>query len=232
LLDQLNGAFARAVEAILADWPNTRPQLERLAALAPLGRRLNDPPRVVIAGPPNVGKSALLNALAGYQRSIVSPTAGTTRDVVGVELAFDGWPVRVSDTAGLREAGEQIEAAGIELAERELAGADLVVWVLDRSDPDPVFPPHDFRGRLLSVVNKTDLGCAWAEPATADGLLRVSAETGSGIPSLVGQIVHRLFPIVPPPGEAVPFTPELCDTVERAAAGDIESLLRDQREVG
>jgi tRNA modification GTPase len=225
LLDQLNGAFTRAVEAILADFPNTLPQLHRLAELAPLGRRLTNPPRVVIAGPPNVGKSSLLNALAGYQRSIVSPTAGTTRDVVGVELAFDGWPVRVSDTAGLRAAGEQLEAAGIELAERELAAADLVVWVVDNTDPQPTLPPHDFNGRLLAVVNKSDQSAAWADQR-ANGLLRVSAETGAAVPQLVGEIVRRLFPVVPQPGEAVPFTPELCDVVERAAAGDIESLRR------
>jgi tRNA modification GTPase len=227
LLDQLNGAFDRAVEAVLADFPNSLPQLQRLASLAPLGRRLIDPPRVVIAGPPNVGKSSLLNVLAGYQRSIVSPTAGTTRDVVGVELAFDGWPVRVSDTAGLRTAGEQLEAAGIELAERELASADLVVWVIDATDPQPTFPPHDFYCRLLAVVNKCDQPGAWADER-ANGLLRVSAETSEAVPQLVGEIVHRLFPVVPHPGEAVPFTPELCDAVERAAALGSPLSLRER----
>jgi tRNA modification GTPase len=216
LLDQLNGAFAEAVSAILADWPNTLTQLKRLAALAPLGRRLVDPPRVVIAGPPNVGKSSLLNALAGYQRSIVSPTAGTTRDVVGVELAFDGWPVRLSDTAGLRDAGEQLEAAGIQLAERELTTADVVVWVTDATDPTPVWAPHDFAGRLIAVVNKCDQPCVWGEPPA--GGLKVSATTGDGVPVLIAEVVRKLYPVVPLPGEAVPFTPELCDAVERAAA--------------
>ncbi len=228
MLDQLNGAFDRAVDAILAGWPNTRPQLERLAALAPIGRRLNNPPRVVIAGPPNVGKSSLLNALAGYQRSIVSPTAGTTRDVVGVELAFDGWPVRVSDTAGLREAGEQLEAAGIQLAERELAAADLVLWLMDYTDPNPTWPPHDFGGRLLTVINKIDQPRVWDDAVWAShhGTLAVSAASGTGVTGLVFDIVHRLFPVVPQPGEAVPFTPELCDAVERAVEGDIEVLRR------
>jgi tRNA modification GTPase len=226
LLDQLNGAFLRAVETILGDWPNSEPHLLRLAELSPLGRRLSNPPRVVIAGPPNVGKSSLLNALAGYQRSIVSPTAGTTRDVVGVELAFEGWPVRVSDTAGLRDAGEQLEAAGIELAERELAAADLVVWVMDATDPNPVRPPQDFAALLL-VVNKCDQPRARSYADEA-GILAVSSVTGIGVPQLVGEIVHRLFPIVPQPGEAVPFTPELCEMVERAVAGDIESLRRER----
>ncbi|MCU0705669.1 MAG: 50S ribosome-binding GTPase [Fimbriiglobus sp.] len=212
-LDQLHGAFARAVEAVLADLPKSLSQLHRLALLAPFGRRLSTPPRVVIAGPPNVGKSSLLNALAGFQRSIVSPTAGTTRDVVGVELAFDGWPVRVSDTAGLRDAGEHLEAAGIELAERELATADLVLWVMDQTDANPVPPPHDFGGRLVVVANKCD------QPGeVAAGGMRVSAKTGEGLPVLIAEVVRRLFPVVPQPGEGVPFLPELCDAVERAAA--------------
>lgn len=214
----------RAVGAILADFPNTLPQLERLASLAPLGRRLTSPPRVVIAGPPNVGKSSLLNALAGYQRSIVSPTAGTTRDVVGVELAFDGWPVRVSDTAGLRTAGEQLEAAGVELTERELKSADLIVWVLDNTSREPEYPPGHIRRRLLVVVNKCDEPCAWANPRDASRRLNVSATTGAGVPQLVGEIVRRLFPVVPQPGEAVPFTPELCAAVKRAATGDVTAL--------
>jgi tRNA modification GTPase len=221
LLDQLNGAFAEAVSAILADLPNTLPPLQRLAALATLGRRLVDPPRVVIAGPPNVGKSSLLNALAGYQRSIVSPTAGTTRDVVGVELAFDGWPVRVSDTAGLRDAGEHLEAAGIQLAERELTTADVVVWVTDATDPTPVWAPHDFAGRLISVMNKCDQPCAWGEPPAA--VLKVSAATGEGVPVLIAGVVRKLYPVVPRPGEAVPFTPALCDLIERAAASPADA---------
>lgn len=228
LLDQLNGAFLRAVETLLADLPNSLPQLHRLAAVAPLGRKLIDPARIVIAGPPNVGKSSLLNALAGYQRSIVSPTAGTTRDVVGVDLAFDGWPVRVSDTAGLRTAGEQLEAAGIELAERELSAADLVVWVMDNTDAHPTPPPDP---RFIVVVNKSDQVCAWAELEQAREWLRVSAITGEGIPLLIGEVVRRLFPAVPQPGEAVPFTPELCDAVERAAEAATAGRWDEAREV-
>ncbi len=230
LLDQLHGAFAGAIVAILADLPNSLPQLQRLAALTPVGRRLIDPPRVVIAGPPNVGKSSLLNALAGYQRSIVSPTAGTTRDVVGVELAFDGWPVRVSDTAGLREAGEQLEAAGIELAERELAAADVVVWVMDNTDPRPTPPLHEFAGRLIVVANKCDQPSAWTDPPSREWL-RVSATSGEGVPTLIGEVVRKLYPTVPQLGEAVPFTPELCDAVEQAAAELVAGRIEDARTV-
>src|SRR5262249_7726954 len=106
LLDQLNGAFATEVRRILAlfetDPRNAAFSLHRLAELGnTVGRHLVEPWKVVVAGPPNVGKSSLVNALAGYQRSVVSEVAGTTRDAVSVRTAFDGWPVELIDTAGL-----------------------------------------------------------------------------------------------------------------------------------
>ena len=104
-----------------------------LARYAPLGRRLTAPWRVVVAGPPNVGKSSLVNALAGYQRSIVAPTPGTTRDVVTTRLAIDGWPVELADTAGVREATDALETQGVRLAREATAAADLCLWVLDAS---------------------------------------------------------------------------------------------------
>ena len=126
LLDQFHGAFDRAIATILAS-PDLA-GLRELAAFAPVGRHLVEPWKVVIAGAPNVGKSSLVNALAGYQRAVVSEVAGTTRDAVSVQLAFDGWPVELTDTAGLREA-EGLEAEGIERARRVLAEADLVLWL-------------------------------------------------------------------------------------------------------
>lgn len=209
LLDQYHGAYTRAIESIRANWPNSREQLQRLVALAPLGRHLVEPWKVVIAGPPNVGKSSLINALAGYQRSVVAPIAGTTRDVVTAQVAFDGWPVELSDTAGLRDATESLEAAGIKLAKARLESADLIVWVIDLSEPTPALP--DFTPHLI-VGNKCDVA------STRAGLLPVSATTGAGIAELITAIVTRLVPVSPEPGEAVPFTPELADQVERALA--------------
>jgi tRNA modification GTPase len=226
LLDQYHGAFTRAIESVLADLPNTYDRLRRLAQLAPVGRHLVEPWRVVIAGPPNVGKSSLVNALAGYQRSIVSPTAGTTRDVVGVNLALDGWPVELSDTAGLRDTAESLEAAGIDRAKRQLAAADAVVWVIDLSEPNPVLP--DFTPDLL-VGNKSDLAAPTETVSHA-----ISATTGAGVPELGSAIVTRLVPLAPEPGEAIPFTRALADLVERAdtavTAGTIDTardLLRE-----
>ena len=99
----------------------------------PLGRHLVEPWQVVVAGRPNVGKSSLINALVGYGRSIVHPTAGTTRDVVTARTAIDGWPVLLADTAGLGVGGDAVERAGIALARRQMAQADLVLLLFDLS---------------------------------------------------------------------------------------------------
>ena len=88
-------------------------RVERLRELVPVAEHLDRPWRVVIAGAPNVGKSSLVNALAGFARSLVSPTAGTTRDVVTTRIALDGWPIELCDTAGQRESADAVESAGI-----------------------------------------------------------------------------------------------------------------------
>ena len=217
LLDQYHGAFDHAVSGILAhldagQLEDARRELEQLAAFAPVGRHLVEPWKVVVAGPPNVGKSSLVNALAGYQRAVVSDVAGTTRDVVTTAVAFDGWPVELADTAGLRDAAG-LEAAGVERAQQSAAVADLVVWVMDAAEPNPVLPPEDIAAaKLLTVWNKSDLRNA---PAAER---RVSAHTGDGIPGLAAEIARRLVPHPPPAGAAVPFTPQLADAVEAAHA--------------
>ena len=219
LLDQYHGDFTRTVHSILMNLPHSRDDLARLAALAPVGRHLVEPWRVVVAGPPNVGKSSLINALAGYQRSVVAPVAGTTRDVVTVRIAADGWPIELSDTAGLRDSSESLEAAGVELAKRELAAADVVVWVMDTTDAQPAWPPDHLRGpNLVVVLNKCDRPTAWTSTDLGEawGMLRVSATSCEGVPSLLGEIVRRCVPFAPLADEAVPFTPALADRIEQA----------------
>ena len=108
---------------------------------------------------PNVGKSSLINAIAGYQRAIVHDSPGTTRDIVGVQTAMGGWPVEISDTAGLREAGETIERVGIDLARQKILAADLIVLVFDRSLPwsDQDQALVDCYPVALLIHNKSDL---------------------------------------------------------------------------
>jgi tRNA modification GTPase len=131
LLDQYHGALRRACAQIaeLVDRGEQAPalaQLDGLLSRAEVGRRLANAFRVVLAGPPNVGKSSLLNALLGYQRAIVFDEPGTTRDVVSAPSAVAGWPVEFADTAGFRQAADALEQAGIERAQAAAADADLV----------------------------------------------------------------------------------------------------------
>ncbi|MFM7150556.1 MAG: GTPase, partial [Gemmataceae bacterium] len=155
ILDQMNGAFEREIQAILEelDSGDIGQSSERMANLIrwiPLCRHLVHPYRIVVAGATNVGKSSLVNCMAGYQRAIVSAEAGTTRDAVATLMNIDGWPVEVIDTAGLRETGELLEAAGIDVTWEELEQADLILWVLDASRP-PLHPPRS-RENLHLVI--------------------------------------------------------------------------------
>ncbi len=210
LLDQYHGALAAALDAVAAaldrgDIGEASAGLDALVRYAPLGRRLTAPWRVAVAGPPNVGKSSLVNALAGYQRCIVTPTPGTTRDVVTTRLAIDGWPVELADTAGVRDATDVLETQGVRMARETTAAADLCLWVLDASAA-PVWP--EFQGTVQLVVNKIDRPAAW-DPNEAAGAVRVSALTGAGLAELCAALSRRLVPDPPPTGAAVPFTPAL-----------------------
>lgn len=227
LLDQFHGAFSREIHAILdspvAEWVDRIP---RLAAFSPVGRHLVSPWKVVIAGPPNVGKSSIINALAGFQRSVVAPVAGTTRDAVTVAVALDGWPVELTDTAGIRHAEDSLEAEGIARARRVLAEADLVVWVLDGTSPEPEWPGPEVGETPVVVVNKADRPLAF-ELGEDPMEICVSATTGAGIPELGRRIAGILVPHPPGPGVAVPFSPPLADAVDGAAAavavGDVDA---------
>ncbi len=209
LLDQFHGALSRELAAIadLAEAgaiDDSARRLDELLALAPLGLHLVEPWRVVLAGRPNAGKSSLVNAILGYGRSIVHHEPGTTRDAVAAETALDGWPVELSDTAGLRTGGGAVETLGVEKTRRCLDAADLVVLVFDRSRP---FSRDDAElaaemPEALRVHNKADLPSAERERPTG---LATSAVTGVGVQELIQEIADRLVPRVPPPGAGVPF---------------------------
>jgi tRNA modification GTPase len=219
LLDQQQGAFARACRQILQCLEDKNPTkagalLGELLRWAPLGRHLTSPWKVAVLGAPNVGKSSLVNALAGFPRCIVAPTPGTTRDVVTTLIAVDGWPVELSDTAGLREATESLEAEGMQRARAAAAEADLCLWVLDASSP-PTWPEPPSSPVLL-VINKIDLPAAWDSSKEASDAVRVSALTGEGLAELCEAIARRLVPEAPPAGAAVPFTEPQCQALEAA----------------
>jgi tRNA modification GTPase len=177
--------------------------IESLLKLAPLGLHLTAPWRVVLAGEPNVGKSSLLNALLGYSRAIVHHSPGTTRDAVTGQTAFDGWPVELCDTAGLRDTDSEIEQAGVELARRQIDEADLTLLIFDAGKPWSA-DDRDLTERYpraIVVHNKSDLP---GEENRPWGIF-VSAKSGDGIDVLIRMIVRRLVPEVPAPGAAVPF---------------------------
>jgi tRNA modification GTPase len=218
LLDQHAGAFAAAVgDAVAAlgrgDTAAACELLGRLDARAAVGKHLTEPWRVAVAGAPNVGKSSLVNALAGFQRSVVSPAPGTTRDVVTTVISVDGWPVELADTAGLRAAPGELERQGVERAQAAAAGADLCLWVVDASAA-PAWPDANLPG-VRTVINKVDLPAAWDLAAAGDAA-RVSAATGAGLPELCEALSRWLVPDPPPPGAAVPFTGPLCDSIRAA----------------
>jgi tRNA modification GTPase len=148
------------------------------------GEILRDGFRVVLAGPPNAGKSSLLNALARREAAIVSEEAGTTRDVIEVRLDLGGLPVIVSDTAGIREPQGAIEREGIRRTLEHARDADLVLWLSDAS-VTAVAPPLEVSARgdsfFLALATKIDL----PDAATSRETLRVSANTGAGLPELI-----------------------------------------------
>jgi tRNA modification GTPase len=189
--------------------------LEPLQPNAAVGLRLTEPYRVVLTGRPNVGKSSLINALVGYQRAVVFDEPGTTRDVVTAGAVFDGWPVELSDTAGIRTATDELESAGIAAARRRLAEADLVVAVFDLAEPwsDADYSLLSEHPQAIIVHNKADLPTK--NDARRPAGLHVSAVNGTGIDELIAMIVARLVPHPPAPGEAVPFTPWQVDELRR-----------------
>jgi tRNA modification GTPase len=158
-------------------------RIDRALATADSAQRLRDGFTVVIAGPPNVGKSTLMNALAGRDVAITSPMPGTTRDLIEVFLDLRGYPVILVDTAGIRESQDPIEQEGVARARRRAESADLTLWL---DDGGVSLAPRSESSTLL-VRTKTDRKEAQASPAGAEELA-ISAKTGGGVDRLLDVI--------------------------------------------
>ena len=155
--------------------------------------RLRDGPNVVLCGRPNAGKSALLNAFLGYERAIVSPAAGTTRDSLSEGLSVDGALWQLVDTAGLRDSSDPLEQAGVQRTRAAMDAADVIVWVTDGTEDfalqqsefeDSVSPARARGAAIIIAANKADLPNYVCPPDA----IRVSATTGSGLEGLVAAL--------------------------------------------
>lgn len=220
LLDQQTGALDRVIDACVAaiDSDDNAAALRQIQAIAdrrPLGKQLSQPAVVALTGPPNVGKSSLINALVGYERAIVFDSPGTTRDAVTAVTAIDGWAVQLVDTAGLRATQNDLEQAGIDLAQQAIATAELVLVVKEAADWQQGEPPAtEFDGwledkQVLRVANKVDRlspsDCDRLAAGQPANLVLTSATDGTGVDNLLEQIAQAICPCQLEPGDAVPF---------------------------
>ncbi len=163
-------------------------EIEEVLAAQGRSERLRDGLVVAIAGPPNVGKSTLMNQLARREVAIVSPHAGTTRDVIEVQLDLDGYPVTVIDTAGIRETDDPVEQEGVRRARARAAEADLVLWLADAANEKIL---HEGAAPVWLVRNKIDLDSAGRPMAESPGRagFAISARSGDGVPDLIAALV-------------------------------------------
>ena len=164
--------------------------VEETLAKSRRGSLLRAGVHVVIAGRPNVGKSSLLNRLAGEERAIVTPVAGTTRDALRETIQIDGVPLVVVDTAGLRHSTDEVERLGMERTQRELARADVVLEVLDASSPAARLEALPAAAAHIAVYNKIDLVAGPARTRFDPTALLVSAKSGEGLDELRARILQ------------------------------------------
>ncbi len=193
------------------------------------GRILRSGVAAAIVGKPNVGKSSLLNALAGYERCIVTEVAGTTRDTVEETVKVAGVKLRLIDTAGIRDTDDRIEAMGVERSRRAVEQADMVIFVCDGSQPldDEDEAIMDFccgRENAVALINKTDLGQAVA-PSDLPfmNVVEICAATGDGLEQFA-DVVETLFGNETPCDGSILTNARQFDAIRRAQDGILRAL--------
>lgn len=226
LLDQMQGALRQAIEELQAtlrhgDVNTAHKDLQVLLHWADFGLHLSQPWTIVLAGPPNVGKSSLMNALVGTQQAIVHHEPGTTRDWIEAAGAIDGLPVLFTDTAGVRAGEDAIEQAGVERSQYRLRHSDLAIFVIDARQGWTSVHAHLLElapARRLLVWNKIDLVEAAHVPRhiqterhnipTHLPSVITSTVNDPGTGGLLEAIAQALFPVFPEAQAAVPFRRE------------------------
>jgi tRNA modification GTPase len=222
LLEQQTGLLRKSIETVFEKIESQRDvvssELNQLLRWSNFGLHCTRPWKVVLAGRPNVGKSSLINALLGFSRSIVFDQPGTTRDVVTAETAFEGWPVQLADTAGIRRHADRLESAGIDKARSMIADADCRILLIDVSRP-----PHQEDLDLFSdwpeaiiVSHKSDLPSVWERNELLVQTHSVSSKTAAGVEKLAREIIARLIPEVPLPGTPIPVSERQIENLSKA----------------
>jgi tRNA modification GTPase len=212
LIDFPDEDLPPSVEAtLLIDLAALRSELEAASREAGRGMKLRDGLVFAVTGPPNVGKSSLVNALARRDVAIVSDMPGTTRDVLEVMLELGGVPVTLVDTAGLRETSDPVEVEGVRRARAHAASADLTIKVFDARDRTAAGTDSE-RAEVICVANKIDLA-----PAAA-GACGVSAATGEGLDALEEILAERARHLALPAGAVLTRARHMTALREAAAA--------------
>jgi tRNA modification GTPase len=223
------GVVAQAIAKVRPKTAFLISAMENALADAEYGSRVRDGVRIVFAGPPNAGKSSLLNALARREAAIVSSIPGTTRDTIEVPIVLAGLPVILTDTAGLRtDSGDEIEGIGMSRTETSMRHADILVWVV-APDVDCSIEPTVEPG--LTVATKSDLKAAPPIHIRNKAHLRVSSKTMEGMAELVAQLEKRVKQI-----SSTTEHPSIIRARHKAAAEESirmlnESLLHDSGEI-
>ena len=220
-------------ERVERAWRAARDRIRTLLETAPEGERLREGALVVIAGPPNAGKSSLFNALVGSDRAIVTEIPGTTRDAIEAPTVIEGFPFRLVDTAGLRDSGDRLERLGIEVSQRYLGAADLILYceaVGDggRGTRDGALMEAT-RAPVIDVVTKIDLAPV---PRPSSPVPVVSIVTGEGLADLRRHLAQTAFGKLVSLGDIEPVVTRARhrDALQRALA-ELEAF-RDARAGG